>query len=140
MTTRLEARAKYWAKLVERAGGKALPEERVRVILEKAEQRRAAAREDAVLTSKAAFAGCQSITAAAKALGVSRTALFEWLECHRWIERGRNGNWLPTFWAVSQGFAVSRGPAPIQYAQITAAGRTKLARHLDRPTGNVSTD
>ncbi|SAL33179.1 Phage antirepressor protein KilAC domain protein [Caballeronia peredens] len=132
MTTRLEARAKYWAKLVERAGGKALPNERVRAILEKAEQRRAAAREDRILTAKAAFAGCQSITAAAKTLGASRTALFEWLECHGWIVRADNGNWHPTDWAIAQGFAVSRGPASIRYAQLTPAGRLELVRRLDK--------
>ncbi|MGF6904644.1 hypothetical protein P3T22_005933 [Paraburkholderia sp. GAS348] len=76
------------------------------------------------------FDGCRSVTAVAASIGMKSAALFEWLERQSWVVRGANGKRQPTPWAISQGFAVSRGAAAIRYVQLTPHGHAELARRL----------
>jgi len=76
------------------------------------------------------FVGCRSVTVVAGDLRMRRVDLFGWLEQEGWFFRGISGKLRPTPSAVSNGFAVLRGPASIQYGQITPLGRAELARRL----------
>lgn len=91
------------------------------------EEQRAEARAEA---QRERFDGCHPVSAVAMSLGMKCADLSERLERDGWLVRGGNRRLQATPWAVSQGFAVSRGPASIRYGQITPAGRAELARRL----------
>jgi hypothetical protein len=120
MTPRFAKRAAQMNALCKRLGLKPLDEARVQSAYERRVERRGT--ED--------YAGCMSVTATAQALGVRRSALFEWLDREGWMHRTDGSGWHAMHHALSNGWVVMRGPASIAWPQITSDGRAEIARHF----------
>jgi hypothetical protein len=138
-----EARARRFLFGLKKSGAPMPDEALVLRLIDKSvvrEEAADAARDEVDRILRERFAGCVSVTTAAHELGLKRAALFEWLEREGWLVRADNGNWDATDWAIAQGFAVSRGPAPIRYAQLTRLGRKEIARRLGLNRGAVGVE
>lgn len=125
MDKKLERQADRLAELLRRAGEpESEVQRRVRRVLERARSR--TVKRDLAVNR---FAGCMSVTDAARELGVRRADLFTWLEHSGWFRCTKDG-WQATDGALAAGWAVMRGACAIRWAQITEAGRQEVARRI----------
>lgn len=127
-----ERRAELLAETLRRAGEpEAEVQRRVQRALDRARDRRAK-REPAVNR----FAGCMSITDAARELGMRRSDLFAWLERSVWLRCTRDG-WQATDGALAAGWAVMRGARAVRWVQLTPAGLQEINRRLAAARGGA---
>jgi hypothetical protein len=125
---RAERNARRFARLI-RASGLTLPTERIKAGLARAKARDADEREVAARIERERFEGCLSVTDSARELGITRTALFRWLEDADWLRRVERG-WSATSHALADTFVIERGPARIRWVQLTPRGREEIAHRM----------
>ncbi|MDR5809528.1 phage antirepressor KilAC domain-containing protein [Caballeronia sp. LZ019] len=129
-----ERTARRFARLM-RASGMTLPTVRMEAALAQAQASDAATREEAARIARERFEGCKSVTNSAREIGMSRTALFRWLERADWLARDAHGNWQANDEAIGLGFVVRRGPASISWPRITPLGQQRIARRFNDEPG-----